>query len=250
METKLEGRSKPILSPTRSLDEGFESDPDRISTDSETLSSPSPSFDLLQRTDRDGVTHTQISRRHNLSSASSTNSNSSTSSSLDFSNGPASIICLPGEIESDIDSKVSIPRASQKSQQTQQSTNSREYRRTKTKAPQPPQHQSHHSIPRSHSVDTIRREKDHLTSVDINIGGGRGGDILAGKFVRVTVDPRNQRLMAHSNSMYALYPPGVTSSERTAMHLYPPQYGLTMKPNKNNQIPIGWTQSIPRQTRR
>ncbi|KAH8390440.1 hypothetical protein KR200_004857 [Drosophila serrata] len=35
--TKLEQQqhSKPILSPTRSLDEGFESDPDRVSTDSE-----------------------------------------------------------------------------------------------------------------------------------------------------------------------------------------------------------------------
>ncbi|KAH8369298.1 hypothetical protein KR009_007458 [Drosophila setifemur] len=36
MSTKLEQQhSKPILSPTRSLDEGFESDPDRVSTDSE-----------------------------------------------------------------------------------------------------------------------------------------------------------------------------------------------------------------------
>ncbi|EDV91153.1 GH17297 [Drosophila grimshawi] len=35
MSTKLEQHSKPILSPTRSLDEGFESDPDRVSTDSE-----------------------------------------------------------------------------------------------------------------------------------------------------------------------------------------------------------------------
>ncbi|XP_013114660.2 homeobox protein 5 isoform X2 [Stomoxys calcitrans] len=36
MHTKLEQQhSKPILSPTRSLDEGFESDPDRVSTDSE-----------------------------------------------------------------------------------------------------------------------------------------------------------------------------------------------------------------------
>lgn len=33
--TKLEQHTKPILSPTRSLDEGFESDPDRVSTDSE-----------------------------------------------------------------------------------------------------------------------------------------------------------------------------------------------------------------------
>ncbi|KAH8271222.1 hypothetical protein KR018_001621 [Drosophila ironensis] len=44
MSTKLEQQhSKPILSPTRSLDEGFESDPDRVSTDSEHQTSTSTS---------------------------------------------------------------------------------------------------------------------------------------------------------------------------------------------------------------
>jgi hypothetical protein len=52
-------RSKPLLSPTRSVDEGFESDPDRISTDSE-LTAQTPAFDILQRTDKNGVHHTQI----------------------------------------------------------------------------------------------------------------------------------------------------------------------------------------------
>ncbi|KAH8251593.1 hypothetical protein KR038_002667 [Drosophila bunnanda] len=35
LEQQQQQHSKPILSPTRSLDEGFESDPDRVSTDSE-----------------------------------------------------------------------------------------------------------------------------------------------------------------------------------------------------------------------
>lgn len=65
---------KPTLSSTKSIDEGFESDPDRelSSTDSETgnnllIIEQAPNchdFDVLQRTDRDGVQHTQITRRN------------------------------------------------------------------------------------------------------------------------------------------------------------------------------------------
>ncbi|CAD7092386.1 unnamed protein product [Hermetia illucens] len=136
MDTKLDSTSKPILSPTRSLDEGFESDPDRISTDSEQLTSSSsatatatvaapptsastqatvaaaspvsyaaaPAFDLLQRTDRDGVQHTQITPRRGHQQKQHDSQ----------PNGPASIICLQGNLESDIrlkDKMVSIPRA-------------------------------------------------------------------------------------------------------------------------------------------
>lgn len=63
---------KPKLSSTKSVDEGFESDPDReLSTDSENGGnklllmnrSSNRDFDVLQRTDRDGVQHTQITRR-------------------------------------------------------------------------------------------------------------------------------------------------------------------------------------------
>lgn len=64
---------KPALSSTKSIDEGFESDPDRelsnAETDSNHLQSSSvvvqsQTFDvLIQRTDRDGVQHTQITRR-------------------------------------------------------------------------------------------------------------------------------------------------------------------------------------------
>lgn len=230
MDTKIEVRSKPILSPTRSLDEGFESDPDRISTDSETLTAPTPSFDLHQRTDRDGVTHTQITRRH---------------IPLEY-NGPSSIICLQGEIESEIrqekESKVSIPRAGTPQQKKQQPQQLQErYRRIKTRAPQPPIGNQ-----RSHSVDGIRPRE--LSTVDMS----GHGDILSGKFVRVTVDPRNQRIMNHTNSMYTFYPAA------NSMPVYPQQqhhYGLTIKPNKNyqssnHQTPANWTQSIPRQARR
>lgn len=58
---------KPALSSTKSIDEGFESDPDRelSNTESEPTSVvvQSQTFDVLQRTDRDGVQHTQITRR-------------------------------------------------------------------------------------------------------------------------------------------------------------------------------------------
>lgn len=71
LDTKL----KPTLSSTKSIDEGFESDPDReLSTaESESNQLPAdvqhqqqPTFDILQRTDRDGVQHTQITRRDGL----------------------------------------------------------------------------------------------------------------------------------------------------------------------------------------
>lgn len=82
---------KPTLSSTKSIDEGFESDPDREQSNAESDSSllagitqqsasiesasatatssiasnhhQQHTFDVLQRTDRDGVQHTQITRR-------------------------------------------------------------------------------------------------------------------------------------------------------------------------------------------
>lgn len=82
---------KAVLGPQRSLDEGFESDPDRAPSDSDSTSGiasgtstssngsisscissvpivaectcTTPAFDLLHRTDRDGVRHTEIARR-------------------------------------------------------------------------------------------------------------------------------------------------------------------------------------------
>lgn len=65
--------TKPNLSSTKSIDEGFESDPDREQSNNEIESNQQtipqkttitpPQFDILQRTDRDGVQYTQIARR-------------------------------------------------------------------------------------------------------------------------------------------------------------------------------------------
>jgi hypothetical protein len=176
-QTKIEV-SKPILSPTRSLDEGFESDPDRISTDSE-HTTQTPTFDLLHRTDRDGVQHTTISRRNVESSPIS------------------SIICLDGESESDnadtaskLDQQTQTKSGDQKQQQT--------YRRVKNKAPLPPNSNKSNSTssiyqtiqPRSQSVDRIRSNlNDFHKSSTLN---ANNQNILAGRFVRVTVDPKQQ----------------------------------------------------------
>jgi hypothetical protein len=180
-QTKVEV-SKPILSPTRSLDEGFESDPDRISTDSE-HTAQTPTFDLLHRTDRDGVQHTTISRRKVESSPIS------------------SIICLDGESESDHngadDAKL---HTSQKiDQQTQTKSDQKQiYRRVKNKAPLPPNSNKCNSTsgtyqtiqPRSQSVDRIRSSLNdfHKSSTP----NANNQNILAGRFVRVTVDPSQQ----------------------------------------------------------
>ncbi|XP_055715338.1 uncharacterized protein LOC129809509 [Phlebotomus papatasi] len=256
MDTKLDtARSKPILSPTRSLDEGFESDPDRISTDSE-LQASTPAFDILQRTDRDGVTHTQIARRN-----------------IDYSQ-PASIICLQGEIETEVRSSATPTAPS--STQTAISTGSapqsgdslaipragppqkvERFRRAKTRAPLPPGTIN----PRSHSVDAVRTPRELVpVNMDMALVERSAGDVLAGKFVRVQVDPsrnyQHHRHLKPSSSMFSLFPPGVTSTNslRELQLWQQPshrQQFTTMKPNtKAHPVPVCWTQSIPRQTRR
>lgn len=239
MNTKLDIKSKPILSPTRSLDEGFESDPDRISTDSESIATAATStvnhssltsFDLYQRTDRDGVTHTSITRRNKNNSC---NNNNNNSKSLDYDSSK-SLICLPTTAQ--VSKQLSLPRVN----------NNNKNLGTSTQPRRPRTHIPNQSIPRSQSVDSIRTrdlELNRVTGVgDVGVSGGGGGDILSGEFVRVTVDPRHQqRMMAHSNNFYAVYP---------AYPTQPPQYGVTVRSYKSQQIPIGWTQSIPRQTRR
>lgn len=184
-QTKIEV-SKPILSPTRSLDEGFESDPDRISTDSE-HTTQTPTFDLLHRTDRDGVQHTTISRRNVESSPIS------------------SIICLDGESESDnaeiLHNSTKVDQQTQTksaADQKQQPT----YRRVKNKAPLPPnsnKSNSNSSIyqtiqPRSQSVDRIRSNLN-----DFHKSSANNQNILAGRFVRVTVDPKQQYMNYFKN---------------------------------------------------
>lgn len=192
--TKLEIYSKPILSPTRSLDEGFESDPDQENSSSQ---SSSAGFDVLQRTDRDGLQHTQITR-HNLDKINSNNSNNLNLSKIPNS-GQSSIICLDSEIETDIKSneslvkpKVTIPRANgsntntlnsnnmninnnntnnnnnnnniiikqqhqhqQQQQNDTQQTPKRQFRKIKTRAPSPPLCSILNYNSRSISVDSI-----------------------------------------------------------------------------------------------
>lgn len=184
-QTKVEV-SKPILSPTRSLDEGFESDPDRISTDSE-HTTQTPTFDLLHRTDRDGVQHTTISRRNVESSPIS------------------SIICLDGESETENhvtaadDLKLILSSSTKLDQQTQTKVDQKQiYRRVKNKAPLPPNSNKSNSTssmyqtiqPRSQSVDRIRSSLNdfHKSSTP----NANHQNILAGRFVRVTVDPKQQ----------------------------------------------------------
>lgn len=181
--TKLEV-SKPILSPTRSLDEGFESDPDRISTDSE-HTTQTPTFDLLHRTDRDGVQHTTISRRNVESSPIS------------------SIICIDGESESD-NNAIDEPAApaTKSDQQTQTKADQKQiYRRVKNKAPLPPNSNKSNSTyqtiqPRSQSVDRIRSS---LNDFHKSSTANANQNILAGRFVRVTVDPKQQYMNYFKN---------------------------------------------------
>lgn len=225
---KIEVPAKPMLSPTRSVDEGFESDPDRVSTDSEVQlsSNNTQQFDILQRTDRDGVTHTQITRRCNAADNAGHHpqSSSAASSSVSTSNANAAKINLiSGEIDSangngggaTEDSHTSNkghhaemhnpPPPPQKPERT---------RRSKTKAPQPPNN------PRSHSVDTIRFANNSGDLVIREIDTDTiNGDVLSGKFVRVQVDPNqayypsNQRLhKSTSNSLYSVYPNSGSSS--------------------------------------
>uniref|UniRef100_A0A182V7R5 Uncharacterized protein n=1 Tax=Anopheles merus TaxID=30066 RepID=A0A182V7R5_ANOME len=154
MDSKAEVRSKPILSPTRSLDEGFESDPDRISTDSELATAQTtPAFDVLQRTDRDGVQHTQIARR--------TSPTTTQDSQGSKDSGPESILCLEGEIEKELRTKLEKttlgrPPTGLPKPNTATGGQQLRYRRIKTRAPPPPIG-SYYYQKRSASVDSVNR---------------------------------------------------------------------------------------------
>lgn len=231
-QTKLEV-SKPILSPTRSLDEGFESDPDRISTDSE-HTTQTPTFDLLHRTDRDGVQHTTISRRNVESSPIS------------------SIICIDGESESEnnaIDDTKSNP-VTKADQQTQTKSDQKQiYRRVKNKAPLPPNSNKSNSTssiyqtiqPRSQSVDRIRSSLNdfHKSSTP----NANNQNILAGRFVRVTVDPKQQYINYFKNyKSYQNQQNYLTNSARiiptgSTSNLYK-SYHHTSSSNSNNKTSV------------
>lgn len=183
-QTKIEV-SKPILSPTRSLDEGFESDPDRISTDSELVPTQSSNFDLHNR------------------------------HSCNLENSPISSICLDGgESESDnnaddgklIMSNATIKPDQQPSMKLDQKQQQQQhmYRRVKNKAPLPPKSNSTNSIyqpsiqQRSLSVDRIQ-QRSSLNNDFNKSSSNANQNILAGRFVRVTVDPKQQYLNYFKN---------------------------------------------------
>lgn len=290
---KIEVPAKPMLSATRSVDEGFESDPDRISTDSEVQLGSKQQFDILQRTDRDGVTHTQITRRRLQTENSATpvslpvtSSSQSATSAVSASNGNAaqiSLICVSGES----DHSMGIGATEQSNCATSAGEGPplkpERTRRSKTKAPAPP------TNPRSHSVDTIRFATNggelavhEIDTESIN------GDVLSGKFVRVQVDPNQvyypttQRMHKFaSNSLYSIYPNSGSSSlqlwpasssnfaklssTKTKQYQQLQQYhhpsfrpsngcnAITSRHHINrisHPVPMCWTQSIPRQTRR
>lgn len=289
--TKIEVRSKPILSPTHSLDEGFESDPDRISTDSQ-LVAQTPAFDVVQHTDRDGMQHTQIRRSDNTGEASASSGGGSSS-------GPSSILCLEGEIDSeircDIDPKVvtavkqqqltSSPVASVAAAAAAKETR---YRRVKTRAPPPPLG-AHIFKPRSQSVESAIRganaplslSKASTSNYDYTLNDmdilTQRGDVLSGRYVRVTVDPRrptphqpsslyklyhsastqnivhfsmapyNQQTNSGASSLNYSNGSSATGSNTSSNKHHFSRYSTTHQPQ---HMPVSWTQSIPRQTRR
>jgi hypothetical protein len=177
-QTKIEV-SKPILSPTRSLDEGFESDPDRISTDSE-----------LTAVDNARIDSSPIS------------------------------IYLDGEGESESDNnaddgkRISNAAATTKTAEQQpaiaqpksdQSQKQHIYRRMKSKAPAPPKSNStggYQTIqPRSQSVDRAIHRSSANNDFNKSSTPSANQNILcsAGRFVRVTVDPKQQYLNYFKN---------------------------------------------------
>lgn len=229
VDVKMDYKNKPVLSPTRSLDEGFESDPDRISTDSEQPIS-TPSFDILQTTDRDGVQHTQIARR-----------------TTDYN--PAGTV--HGEIESEIlsksDATVIIPRANSIQPISR-------HRRTKTKAPLPP-HFSHDTV---RHTELMKPLSTQLTTSSLR---NDRNDVTSGNFIRYTVQPKpknltqtssmklanQQAIVPQASSLYTFYP------AEGSISLYSTNNGLTYKSSHMNiqtQAPVCWTQTVPRQTRR
>lgn len=286
METKTESRSKPALSSTKSIDEGFESDPDRdlaTDTDQNSTVSRAQSFDVLQRTDRDGVQHTQITRRQNIAGPSTNNSNHQKDIESDLrSNGFAVT-----------KSKVSIPRAGQRNQSTLQQGQQQQQQLPQQQQHQKPQlHLQYNNMNYRRSTTTkpattSAGDPNNLRSLSTETFRARSAsgyhrdnnsNIMVGKYVRVSVQPPatslssssstryyvnsnqvaqsqqyhqmngNSTIMQNPNSLYTFYPAEGNIS------LYPSQYGLKYKSSHlsvQEHAPVTmWTQSVPRQARR
>lgn len=240
MDTKLDTRTKPALSSTKSIDEGFESDPDReVSTDSEqnSLVPAAGTFDVVQSTDQTGVHHTQITRRPN--------SNSNYSNGNEFEARP----------NQTINPKVTIPRAGGQrvSASTSHPTQSHAmqyntYRRSPTKL--------NGSLGTASGIDVKNARSLSAEAVRMRINA-----IPTSNTSRYLVNGSSQQykgshyqpfnhssMLQNASSLYTFYPAEGNIS------LYPSQYGLRYKSshlNVQEQAPVTmWSQSIPRHSRR
>lgn len=264
MDTRNENLYKTTLKPTRSLDEGFESDPERISSSDsisadensnyfhlKTPNHPSSNqirFNVLQRTDRDGVQHTQIARKR---------------SDHHWNSGPSGIIYIQSQGSltnvDTVDSKLmtiarkNLPSTASQMMPAVPSTVQQDaYRRRLN----PKTQFSHTSgVLRSQSVDAIRpillpkiklnpnQQQPPLSHNGAKYGAHSSQNSQLSQFSSSAVSPR----ISNTNSMYTFYPAEGNIS------LHPSHYGLTYKSshlNMQSQAPVSWTQSVPRQQRR
>lgn len=287
--TKLDMRGassvagKQPLSSTKSIDEGFESDPDREqSTDSEqnsllpingtashatiSNSNNNNTFDVVQLTDRDGMHHTQITRRMQTNGSASTNAMGQPHHHhanhhmhmMDAdarANGPAKI-----------NPKVTIPRAggannhpvrtaTPLSNASAHGMQYNTYRRSPTKGRSALSLIGGHDIktPRSLSAEAVRIRTGVLptnTSQRYLKPGsnGSGSGSSSGQHYGASQYSAFSPVMHNSSSLYTFYPAEGNIS------LYPSQYGLRYKSshlNVEEQAPITmWSQSIPRHSKR
>lgn len=279
---KFEVLSKPILSQTRSVDEGFESDSADVSssssissrsssgakiTSSSSIISNKKAVNIVQRTtDRDGMQHTQIARRY----------------INDLSVGSARL-SAQGQIELEVNSsitsaqavelgpnKVAIPRATGLSQKQQYSIQPQQQQLLQQELCRVIKVKTPPSVMRSLSVDAMP-QRDIIVSSNTMMRNNNNTMVNGGKYARASsgaapIKPKQaihlqgvssnginhhqqhkQIQILPSSSLYTFYP------AEGSLNLYPTHYGLTYKSSHMNiqtKAPVSWTQSIPRQTRR
>lgn len=221
--------SKPLLKSTRSLDEGFESDTDRISPDFH-QHQPSSTFNFLQRSHRDGVHYMQISRR--------------------IVNGTDQSLADDIEYKIKKNNKFIEPKLSTIQSHLYES----DRRKGGTMRP---------NATRSNSFDSIRH-RDLIIQPNIKSDEMPGNFVkvsIAPKQIqnhkfKHTMHHQQQQLqqqqikpiISHEKSVHTFYPAEGSLSLHSSPH-----NGLTYKSSHLNiqaLAPISWTQSIPRQTRR
>lgn len=258
---KVDQHSKPILSPTRSLDEGFESDPDRISTDSE-QSQSQPVTVTEQQPQSSSINGIQprshISRRNYIAKLTKNPPPNEKNENVSIPRASASaantnIVVQPNQ----------RPQFFLKNRQVYGSNkNTAYYRRNKNKLMLPrsrgasacneqdytilnnlPSTLSALSIvttPSSATIQSPTTPSPTLSSSSMSSTASAVGP---------PTPPVNNRLLASANSLYTFYP-----AEGNIQVWKSENGGLTYTSSRNQQqsfkAPVCWTQSIPRQTRR